>query len=285
MDLHCFGALALEAAADQPAATLCLSRDRAEQLAAAVAADLQRLLPGAERLDGVVAGAHYDPAELLRPGWPVHAALADLAARVPGEAGARLIAFGADHGRMPTRSLQPDPALAGGPLRLLPFALLGSPAAVAEVGRTMEERLLDTGMAAAGLALQAQTQFGLRLEHARFLSLHDLCALVSMQYSNAGLDGVWQLIENALLTPDRDGWLREPGEPLALFRAGQVRIADPDPAAWHELADPDRTGSADHARFRHRLRQLSAVLEAHGIAVEAVPVSAGQDAASLLQRR
>lgn len=278
---HCLGVLALEVAADQAAGMLCLPREPAEALAAELAFDLQRLLPGVAALDGVFAGAHFDPAELLRPGWPVHAALADLAERVPGEAGGRVIAFGAHGERMPTPLLQPDPALAGGLLRLLPFALVGAPAQVAAIGRDMEERLLDTGMAAAGTALSAQSRFGLLLEHARFMSLHDLCALTAMQYQHAGLEGVWRLLEAALLAPDSEEWLRADGEPLARYHDGQVRIADPEAAAWFAGAAPG-AGEADYVAARRRVRQVAAILGAHGVAVERMPVAAGEDPETLL---
>jgi len=281
---HCLGALALEVAADQPGGRLCLSREQADLLAADLALDLQRLLPGVAELDGAFACAHFDPAELLRPGWPVHAALAELAGTAPGERGGRLIVFGAQDGRMPTPLLQPDPAFAGGLLRLLPFALLGEADAVARVGRSMEERLLDSGMAAASLALQAQSRFGLVLEHARFLSVHDLCAMTAMQYQHAGLEPLWQLIEAALLAPEAEEWMRVDGEPLALYHGGQVRIADADYGSWRaSLADPDAADDAGFLQHRRRVRQLLAIVGAHGIPVERVPVMAGEDAEQSLR--
>src|SRR5687768_2107299 len=122
--LPCFGALALETAT--PPARLGLSRDAAQELAQHVADDLQRLLPEAPAFDLGFAALHYDPAELLRPGWPVHAALAGLATRAPGAGRGRVIAFGlGDDGTPPLPVLAPEPALQGGPLRLLPFVLLG----------------------------------------------------------------------------------------------------------------------------------------------------------------
>lgn len=280
---HCFGVLALEVAADPPAGSagaLCLSREQADALAGDLAFDLQRLLPGVAALDGVFAGAHFDPAELLRPGWPVHTALAELADRVPGDPGGRVIAFGAHDARMPTPLLQPDPALAGGLLRLLPFALIGAPEQVASIGREMEERLLDTGMAAAGTALSTQSRFGLLLEHARFMTLHDLCALTAMQYQHAGLDGVWRLLEAALLAPDGEEWLRTDDEPLARYHDGQVRIADPALDAW--LAAHPGASDVDYDSARRRVRQLAAILGAHGVAVERVPVGSGEDPEALL---
>lgn len=280
--VHAFGALALETAA--PPLHAVLARDAAETLGQHVAVDLPRLLPGIERVDLALAGAHFDPAELLRPGWPVHAALADLARRAPGTQRGRVIALGAHEAAMPLPALQPDPALQGGPLRVLPFVLLGEAADIAELGRAMEERLLETGMAGAGTALYAQSAFGAKLEHARYLSLHDLLAMIAMQYEHAGLPTLWPLIETALLAPEGEEWLDAPPEPLLHYTGGEVRIAEFDADAWAAFAPQDDDAARRMAwrAFQARQRQYAAVLGAHGIAVRAVPVRGAADARAAL---
>src|SRR5690606_41880381 len=69
-------------------------------------------------------GAHYDPIELLRPAWPLHAELDQLAARAPrrgiGAGEGRVIAFGSHAGKLPG-ALSPSAEHAGGPLRLVPL--------------------------------------------------------------------------------------------------------------------------------------------------------------------
>ena len=79
-----FGALALELAPGTPASRDALPQREAGVLAAAMARDLALFAPEAAGLECVMAGAHYDPVELLRPGWPVHHELHQLAARAPG---------------------------------------------------------------------------------------------------------------------------------------------------------------------------------------------------------
>lgn len=274
--LHCLGALALELSPDGPPGQATLARDAADALAEALGDDLRRLLPGIEALDAGLACALFDPAELLRPGWPAHAALAELAGAAPGRRGGRMIAFGAQGGRMPTPALQPDPALAGGLLRLLPFVLVGEARAVAAVGQSMEARLLDVGMAGAQTALDCQAAFGVQLEHARWMSLHDLCAMTAMQYEHAGLAGCWRLIEAALLAPASEEWLREDEEPLALYRGGEVRIAD--------LPGGSIDDSPDTLKARRlRIRQLRAILAAHGIPSTLLPVADGTSAEAVLK--
>lgn len=274
--LHCLGALAVELAPAAGLARTTLDRTAADALAGLIAFDLQRLLPGIDALDGVFAGALFDPAELLRPGWPVHAGLIELAQAVPGARGSRVIAFGTADGEMPVPSLQPDPGLEGGPLRLLPFVLVGDERDAQAVGQAMEEKLLDTGMTLATTALALQDAFGCKLEHARFMSIHDLCALVAVQYQHAGLEPVWRMIEVALLAPGATEWLREPGEPVAVHTHGTLRIADPDYAAWEAQYLPQPVDRADYQRSRMRLRQWVSILAAHGIPTDVVPVTRGE---------
>ena len=70
-----------------------------------------------------------------------------------------------------------DATLAGGALRLVPLVLTGDPVTLTDASTALEASLLDTGMASAATALFAQQAFGLRVEHARLLSLHDLAAM------------------------------------------------------------------------------------------------------------
>lgn len=284
--LHCYGALALEIAS--PPLHDRLERDQSSELAAHVAQDLQRLLPGVDALDLTLAAAHFDPAELLRPQWPVHAALSDLAQRAPGAGRGRVIGLGAYQGNMPAEALSPDANLGGGPLRLLPFTLHGDAERIARIGASMEERLLETGMAGAATALEAQSRFGGRLEHARYLTLHDLCALVAMQYEHAGIAPLWPLIEAALLAPASDEWLDAPPEPLLRYIGGEVRIAQPAFDAWAEAGfAPHGIVASNLARafasHNQRMHQYAAVLAAHAIEVRMIDVPGGGDPRTMLR--
>lgn len=267
------GALALELAPGSPVGALQLGQADAGRLGERIAADLAGFHRDAALLELALAGAHYDPVEALRPGWPLHHALDQLAARAPGDRdarGGRIIAFGAHDGRLP-EALAPDPGQAGGPLRILPFVLSGDDGAAARVGDAFERDLVETGMAGAATALLAQDLFGLRVEHARYLTLHDLLAMTALQYEHAGLAPLWPLLEAALLAPDAEEWLDAPPEPLAHYRDGDVRIALFSPAAWRARYAPGESDDAKLARgfehFQARERQFAAVLGAHGVPV------------------
>ena len=274
------GVFALELAGGLAPDRAALSPAQAGELAAAVGRDLAALVDGVAGLDLVLAAAHFDPAEALRPGWPLHQRLQELHARAPGRGdGPRVLAFGADAAGAVPLPFQADPALAGGGLRVLPFVLQGE--GIEAVAAVLEAELLDRGMASAGLALALQDGLGASIEHARLLSLHDLLAMTALQYENAGLAPLWTLLETALLEPDAEVWLDRAPEPLARYGDGEVRIALMDPVAWHARNAPAEADAArlerGFALFQARQRQFAAVLGAHGIDVNFVHCADGKD--------
>ena len=284
-DLHLLGALALELAPGTGADRIALPQADAGTLAAHMARDLAGFTPAASALQLVTVGAHYDVVELLRPGWPLHRELDQLAARAPGDAGGRVIAFGAHDDKLPG-ALTPQAEHAGGPLRLVPFVLGGDAAIAARVGETLERDLMESGMAGAETALFAQEAFGLRVEHARYLTLHDLAAMMALQYEHAGLAPLWPVVEAALLAPDAEEWLEQAPEPVVHYMDREARIAMFTPQAWREryAAEAAHTSEGDCARlergfamFQARQRQFAALLEAHGIPVTFVHCDADTD--------
>ncbi|KAF1693575.1 hypothetical protein [Pseudoxanthomonas koreensis] len=285
------GVLALELAGGAAPERPALAPEAAGELATRVGRDLAGLVEGAAGLDLVLAAAHFDPAEALRPGWPLHQRLQELHARAPGRgAGPRVLAFGADAGGVVPLPFQAEPALAGGGLRVLPFLLSGDAGAVDAVADALEEKLLQFGMAAADTALLAQDGFGARIEHARYLTAHDLAAMMAMQYDNQGLAPLWNLVEAALLAPQAVEWLDAGAEPLLRLEGGEVRMALFDPAGWcrhYAAAMGGNEGECErmqrvYEHFLARQRQFSAVLEAHGIPVLYVHCNGSDDARALL---
>ncbi|KQY49336.1 hypothetical protein [Lysobacter sp. Root494] len=285
--LHVLGALALELRGDAPVARSALAQAEAGELAAHIARDLAALAPDAAQLQLVTVGAHYDPVELLRPGWALHRELDQLSARAPGDATGRIVAFGAPSqatsvgahdGQLPG-ALAPSADYFGGPLRLVPFVLGGDAKIVAGVGDRFERELIERGMAGASTALAAQEAFGMQIEHARYLTAHDLAAMTALQYEHAGLAPLWPLLETALLEPDGEAWLDAPPEPLVHYADGEARIALFEPRAWKQRyasGEPCDTPECreklerQHQHFQARQRQIAAVLTAHGIAVNFV---------------
>ncbi len=284
--LQVLGALALELKpGSQPARDTLAQRD-AGALAQLLAHDLAVFAPEAATLQLVMVGAHYDAVELLRPGWPLHRELDQLAARAPGASQSRVIAFGAHDGQLPG-GLAPSPDFSGGPLRLLPFVLGGDAGVVARVGDAFERDLMERGMAGAETALAAQELFGLQVEHARYVTVHDLAALMAMQYEHAGLAPLWPVIEAALLAPGHEEWLDALPEPLVHYADGEARIALFTPHAWRARHASGTDIECDKLErqfemFQARQRQFAAVLGAHGIAMTFVHCPGDADARSTL---
>lgn len=282
------GVLALELAGGSVPARPALSSEQAGALAERIGRDLAQWVPRVRELDLSLGGAHFDPAEALRPGWPLHRRLDELRARAPGrDEGPRLLAFGADaQGDVPL-PFKADASLAGGSLRVVPFLLSGDPQVVAEVAAALEDVLLAQGMAQADTALLAQEAFGAQVEHARYLTVHDLAAMMSMQYDNQGLAVLWPLLETALLAPQSSEWLAASPEPLLRYVDGEARMALFDPAGWCAYYNHDRADCESlklvYEQYLARQRQMAAVLEAHGVPVLYVHIEPGQDARSALE--
>ncbi len=282
------GALALELVPGSQPGRAALRQAEAGALAGLVGRDLAALAIDAAALDLVFAGAHYDPAEMLRPGWPLHRRLEELHARAPQSTGpqARIIAFGADeHGAVP-QPLRAELELHGGPLRVVPFLLVGTAEQATAVAAEFEHVLLERGMAQADTALTAQDAFAAKVEHAHYLTAYDLAAMMALQYRHVGLGSLWPLVETALLAPNEDAWLDAPPEPLLRYIDGAVRIADFDRSGWqrHYAADELDPARIDRgfAHFQARQRQLSAILKVHGLDVHTVPCPAGRDPRAML---
>jgi len=196
--------LALERVAGELPPRLSLSRDEAAELAQLIAADLHALVPQVAEARLALAGALFDPVELLRPGFPVWATLDELARRVPRSQLDNVVAFGCHEGRMPAQPLEPSPIFADGPMRLLPLSLLAPATLATELSEQLEIQLVGRGEAGPLTSDWLIRTLGIPLEHVRYLSRNDLLALTCVQYEHVNLAPLWTLLEGALLTPYRE---------------------------------------------------------------------------------
>src|SRR5690606_2458829 len=136
---HAHGVLALELAPGTTIEVAALAPTDAARLATLLARDLAQLVPGVAGLDVCLAAAHFDPAEALRPGWPLHRRVDELHARAPrGDGSPRIMAFGADADGNVPQPLQCDQSLRGGQLRVLPWSCPGDPSRMADVADALE---------------------------------------------------------------------------------------------------------------------------------------------------
>lgn len=254
--------LALEVTDGQAPPRLTLSRDEAAELAAHVADDLRGLIPQVQAARLALAGALFDPVELLRPGFPVWATLDDLARRVPRGQLQNVVAFGSSEGQMPAPTLQPSPHYAGGPMRLLPISLLVPADMQDDLAEQWEVQLIGRGEAGTRTADWLMRTLGITLEHVRYLSRNDLMALTCVQYEHVNLAPLWAMLETALLTPYREeatlsarglGW-----------RYAQGTVTAQSPAQWLAQQHGEAAQRAhEFAGIVFELRQYAALLDAH----------------------
>jgi hypothetical protein len=184
--------------ADSVRPALLEGRD-AEQLLAHLAADLKSMLPSISHCSVLAPGALYDQTQILRPSYPVFAALE--ATSVAGRAEEfrpGMASIAAVDGRMPVDDLQPLDDIPLGLLQLLPLVLHGPAEEVAELGQAMEYRFLEEGQLSAHSAKWMETAFGISINHARFMTLTDLNAMLRMQLDHFGFLPMWELLDAAL---------------------------------------------------------------------------------------
>lgn len=267
--------LAVELPADGCSWPATLPRDEAAELGSLIAADLRQWLPGLEQARLAICGAWFDSIELLRPGFPIWASLDELARRVPRGHLENIVAFGTHEGRMPAPALQPDPACAGGPMRLLPITILAEETLATTLASDLERELINRGEASATTADWLNRRLGAPLQHARYMSRNDLLALTCVQYENVNLGALWSLVEAALLTPYRpEQVLSARGLPLR-YVDGRVEAEAPGRWLARQSGEPAERRHA-MAGLIFELRQYAALLAAHGLPLRLQSGEAGE---------
>lgn len=177
-----------------------LNRVAAEQVLSHVSADLTALLPAVSRCSLSMPGALFDQTQIIRPGFPVYAGLKTLQqSSNPGdEFLPRLLSIGASEGRMPLESLQPFTDIPLGILQVLPILLSGPKSIVKALADEMEHIFFEKGQLSAHSAKGIESQFGVSVNHARFMTITDLNALLHLQLKHFGALALWELLDAAL---------------------------------------------------------------------------------------
>lgn len=268
-----FGVLALEFDAPANGAQpLTLPTEAVVALADAIARDLARF--GADRpgLGLVVAGALFDASELLRPGFPIDAALTRARRRLGARAHGAVSALGAAGGAMEFAELEPDAAIGGGAMRYLPWQVHGDDGDVAAAGAAFEAGFDDEGLASAAVNLHLRDALSASIVHARYLTRNDLLALTALQLDNAGLGAAWTVIELALLAPEeRERIAFDEGGALH-FERGVAGIVIPGFDAFREANSDIGRASDAFAAALWRARASAALLDAHRVPLDAITI-------------
>jgi hypothetical protein len=231
-------------------------RALAQPLANQLAFELGKQLPTLEGLGLVWMAGCFDQAQILRPGFPVHRTLAELYQAGMRDAQApQVMTLQALRGQAPHPELAVDERLLGGPMLLLPLALVGSAERVEQARGVLEEKLLDTGLADARTALMLNQALQADAEHARLMTLDDLAALCAVQLQHAGLGGVWEILEAALFRPNDS----------VVSQIGNSVLRYADAAVSAEISGIGTQDVADFAAQTLLVRQALGLLQAHAM--------------------
>ncbi len=242
-----------------------LSRADCATLAESLATDLVRQAELAGEGLLVVAGALFEPAELLRPGLPAWAALQDFARNTPQgpDDSGQILAIGAHQGRLPDSRLTPADASLSGQLLALPILLRSPDTVHVQLEEQLESLLFEKG----GLHPPSRAAFsqasGLDTGHGQLMTLNDLIALTHVQMDTAGLGAFWPVVEQVLVNPDDDQTFALPG-PLAAHWQGAQRSLTIAFQTFDDFPGPIE----GYAVWTRAYRSLSALLSVHGIAPE-----------------
>lgn len=263
------GVLALELLAGESLQDPLLNRAEADRLGPWLARQLSRYLPSTGEFGMAWAAAAFDPAELLRPGFPVHE---DIAALFKAQArgalgGGQILTLARGPDGMPAPRLMPRAELGGGQLVAIPVVLLGPAEALALARERLESELLDSGLADPDIVLPLSKALRARFEHVRWMSLMDLLAMTGAQLAQVGFEAAFALVEHALLAADERLHGRS--------RSGLV-LSWADRQAWidfhsfgrYAAGQPRLTAEARLVGWLEQLqefRQIQALLRAHGL--------------------
>ncbi len=180
-----------------------MNQSETEQMLAHISTDLQSQFIDINSCALSMCGALFDQTQLLRPGYPIYASLE---ARQQTKRAVEihepiLIAIGAQAGRMPDDELQPATDIPLGLLQTLPIICSGDQEIISEMSDSMEHRFLESGQLCAHSAKAMEVNFGIAINHARFMTVTDLNAMLHLQLDHFGFLPLWQLLDNAINSP------------------------------------------------------------------------------------
>ena len=177
-----------------------LERTAAEQVLPHIATDRTSMFPAVSHCSLSMAGALFDQTQVLRPAFPVYAALETLQqSSNPGsDFQARLLSIGSSEGQMPVKDLQPFDDIPLGILQILPLLISGPAGCLDGLATEMEHGFLEHGQVSAHTAKALESQFQISINHARFMTITDLNAMLRLQLEHYGFLPMWELLDAAM---------------------------------------------------------------------------------------
>jgi len=188
----------------------------------------------------------------------------------------RLFSIGSEAGLMPEVELQPSADIPLGLLQTLPLLVSGSPQLVDQLAENMEHRFLESGQLSAHSARALEANFSIVVNHARFMTVTDLNAMLHLQLEHFGFLPLWQLLDAAINTPHETLSVEGSAGQVFSWNGSAVRGVFETFDYWAQSGAGKAQASSGqmlaqgYADWTREYRQYLTTLSAHGIPVEQV---------------
>ena len=252
-----------------------LEKAAAEQVLAHISTDLTSAFPDVSRCSLSMAGALFDQTQVLRPAFPVYAALETLQqSSNPGsDFQARLLSIGSSEGRMPVQDLQPFEDIPLGLLQILPLLVSGPAEYLGGLKVEMEHRFLEHGQVSAHTAKALESQFQISINHARFMTITDLNAMLRLQLEHYGFLPLWELLDAAMTGTADKLEIKTPGGLVFKWQDESVHSYFESFDWWAlygggaKIPADDQQLQAAYTDWTREYRRYVTMLRAHGVSV------------------
>ena len=174
---------------------------------------------------------------------------------------------------MPLPDLQPYEDIPLGLLQILPLLISGPAEYLSQLSEEMEHRFIEQGQISAHSAKSLESQFRVAVNHARFMTITDLNALLRLQLEHYGFLPLWELLDAAMTQAANEFEVNTTGGLRFNWQDGGVHSHFESFDWWAQYgggadkpADQQQLQSA-YVDWTREYRRYLTMLSAHGVRV------------------
>jgi hypothetical protein len=253
-----------------------------EQLLAHLKTDIEHMFPETRDCSLVIPGALYDQTQVLRPQYPLFSRLAEAlkARNRRGQGAPASLALCLDEALAENDALRPDPSVWPGLMQNLPVLMVGEPNRLESIADAMEHRFLEEGQLSAHSARALESHFGVAVNHARFMTLTDLRAMLKLQLEHFRFGGLWELLDGAIEQSADPFEVRGRGGQRFEYRDGVVHCTFECFDYWAQHGGGMQPGTDTdleqaYTDWTREYRQYVTTLQAHQVPLAQHPAAPG----------
>jgi len=158
-------------------------------------------------------------------------------------------------------------------VRMLTVLVSGPAEYADQLAVEMEHRFFDTGQLSAHSAKGLESHFKISVNHARFMTITDLNAMLHLQLKHYGFLPLWELLDAAMTPPENTLEVDTPGGLKFQWRDGAVHSFFESFDWWAQYGSgadkpaSDQQLQESYADWTREYRRYLTMLVAHGIRV------------------